>query len=61
MDSVGSPKEEVKLNTHLTVTHMNSCKCPPSLEEEWNPAAVISVASDNAGSECNNEIVTETE
>ena len=40
---------------------MNSCKLPTSLEEEWNPAAVSSVVSDNADSECNNDIVTETD
>ena len=33
---------------------MNSCKLPTSLEEEWNPDAVSSAASDNYGSELNN-------
>ena len=61
MESVGSPEEEFNLNTPLTAPHMNSCKFPPSLEEAWKPNSVISVARDNVGSECNNEIVTETE
>ena len=38
-------------------TSMNSCKGPPSLEEAWNPDAVISVVSYNYGSECNKDIV----
>ena len=42
-------------------TSMNIYKFPPSLEESWNPAAVRSVASDNSGSECNNEILTEND
>ena len=51
MESVGSPEEEVKLNTPVPAPHLNICKGPPSLEEAWNMDAVISVASDNAGSE----------
>ena len=42
-------------------TSMNIYKFPPSLEESWNPAAVRRVASDNSGSECNNEILTEND
>ena len=61
MESVGSPKEEVKLNTPVPATHLNRCKVPPSLEEAWEPAAVISVTSDNSDIECNNKIVTEIE
>ena len=33
MESVGSPEEEVKLNTPVPATHINSCKYPPSLDE----------------------------
>ena len=61
MESVGIPKEEVKLNTPVSATHLNRCKFPPSLEEAWEPAAVISVTSDNSYIECNNKIVTEIE
>ena len=42
-------------------TGLNNCKVAPSLEEAWNPDAVSSVSSDNPGSECNNDIVTETD
>ena len=59
VESVGSPGEKVKLNTPVPAPHLNSFKGPPSLEEAWNPDALNSVASDNYGSECNNEIVTE--
>ena len=61
MDSVGIPEEEVRFNIPVSAPHLNSCKGPPSLEEAWKLAAVSSVANDNAGSGCNNEIVTETE
>ena len=44
--------------TSLPAPHLNNCKGPTSLEEARKPAAVISVASDNSGSECNNKIVT---
>ena len=50
MESVGSPEEEVKFNTTVPAPHLNICKAPPSLEEACKQAAVISVASDNAGS-----------
>ena len=42
-------------------TSLNSCRVPTSLEEVWNLDAVSSVASDNSGSEFNNDIVTETD
>ena len=29
MDSVGSPEEEVKLNTPIPATHLHICKSPP--------------------------------
>ena len=58
MESVVSLEEEVKLNTPVTEPHLNICKCSPLLEEAWNPAAVISAASDNSDSECNNKLVT---
>ena len=61
MESVGIPKEEVKLNTPVSAPHLNRCKFPPSLEEAWEPTAVSSVTSDNSGNECNNKIVTEIE
>ena len=61
MESIGSPEEEVKFNNPVPAAHLNGCKVPPSLEEEWNPAAVSSVASDNAVSEFNNKIVAEAE
>ena len=60
MESVGSPEEEVKLNTPVLAPHLNICKIPTSLEETQNMATVRCVASDNASSECNNNIVTET-
>ena len=41
-------------------TSLNSCKCPPSLEEARKPASVKIVASNNSGSECNNKIVKDT-
>ena len=58
LESVGSPEEEVKFNTPISAPHLNICKGPPSLEEAWKSAIVRSVASDNAGRECNKEIVT---
>ena len=61
MESVVSPEEDVKLNTPLPATHLNIHKSSPSLEESWKTAVVRSVANNNAGSECNNEIITETE
>ena len=61
MESVGSPEEEVKLNTPVPAPHLNICNPPPSLEEAWNPDTVSSVASDNSVSECNSKIVTEKE
>ena len=61
MDSVESPEEEVKLNTPVPETHINSCKDPTSLYEAWTSSAVIGVVSDNSGSECNNKIVKETD
>ena len=61
MESVGSPEEEVKLNTPVPAAHLNICESPPSFEEAWKPAAVIIVASDNSVIGCNNGIVTETE
>ena len=59
MDSVGTNEEEIKLNTPVPAPHLNSCKGPLSLEQAWKPDAVSSLASDNAGSECNNNIVIE--
>ena len=38
---------------------LDICKFPPSLEEAWELAAVSSLTSDNVGSECKNEIVTD--
>ena len=32
MESVGSPEEEVKLNTPVLAPHLNSCKVPTSLD-----------------------------
>ena len=61
MDSVESPEEEVRFNTHVPAPHLNNYKGPPSLEYAWKTAAVSSVASDNAGSECNSDTMTETE
>ena len=40
---------------------LSICKALPSLEEDWNPSNIISVASDIYGSECNSDIVTETD
>ena len=60
MDSDGCTKEEVDFNTPVPAPHMNSCKGPPSLEEACKPAVVSSAVNDNAGSEWNNNIVTET-
>ena len=42
-------------------TSLNICKGPPSLGESLNTAIVSSVASDNYGSEFNNDIVTDTD
>ena len=61
MESVGSPEEEVKLNTPIPVPHLNIYKVNPLVEEARNLDVVISVPSDNYFSECNNNIVTETE
>ena len=47
LESVGSPEEEVKFNTPISSPHLNICKGPPSLEGEWNPAAVSSVNATN--------------
>ena len=41
-------------------TSLNICKGHPSLEEARKTDVVISAESDNFDSECNNEIVTET-
>ena len=41
-------------------TGMNSCKYPHLFEEARTPSAVRSGASDNTGSECNNDILTYT-
>ena len=41
-------------------TSLNSCKGPPSFEEELNLASVSSVASDNTISEFNNYILIYT-
>ena len=49
------------MDTPVPVPHMNICKGPPSLENAWKPEAVSSVASDNASSEYNNDILIETE
>ena len=40
---------------------MNSSKLTLSLEETWNNSSFSSVASDNAGSECNNKFFAETD
>ena len=61
MESVGSPEEEVKFNTPVLASYLNSCNIPTLLQEARKPAAVISVASDNSGSELNNNTVTEKE
>ena len=61
MDSVGIPEEEFKLNTHVPSPHLDICKGPTSLGQAWKLAKVISVANDNYGSECNDEILTDTE
>ena len=41
--------------------NLDYCKSPPPWEELVNPSDDSSVTSDNSGSECNNEIVTDTE
>ena len=61
MELFGSTEEEVKLNNLVPAPHLNSCKGPLSLKEAWKPASVSSATSDNYGSECNNDIVKETE
>ena len=61
MQSVGIPKEELKLNKPVPAPHLNSCKFHTSLEEACNLDAVIIVGSDNSSSECNNQMVIETE
>ena len=40
---------------------MNICKGPQLWDEAWKPSTVSSVASDDDGSKCINEIVTETD
>ena len=42
-------------------TSLNICIVPTPLEEAWNLAAVSIVASDNYGSEYNNEVLKETD
>ena len=49
------------MNNLVPAPHLNSCKCPLSLKEAWKPASVSSMVIDNYGSECNNDIVKETE
>ena len=61
MDSVGTTKEEVKLNTPVRASQFNRCKGPLLLDQAREPSAVSSLDSDNYGSECNNKVVTETE
>ena len=50
---------KIKQDRRKYETSLNSCKSPTSLEESWKPSDMISVASDNYGSECNNDIVTD--
>ena len=49
------------MNTPVPAPHINRCKIPPSLDEEWKTAAVISVPSDKVDSEFNSDTVTDTE
>ena len=50
VDDIGGGLERINYNKRKYDTILNICKGPPSLEEAWKPAAVISVASDNYGS-----------
>ena len=61
VDAMGGGLKGINREKRKDDTSLNICKGPPSLEEAWKPAAVSSVASDNYGSKCNNEIVTETD
>ena len=61
VDDMGGYLKGINQETIQNGTNMNSFKGPSSLEEARKLAAVISAASDNSGSECNNEIVTETD
>ena len=57
MESVGSPKEEVKFNTPVPEPHLNICKGPTSFNKACKTSAVTSVASDSTCSEFNNKIM----
>ena len=61
VDYMGGGLKGIKHGKIKYDTSINSYKCPPSLEEAWKPDVVISVASDNYGSEFNSYIVTETD
>ena len=62
MESVGSPEEEVKLNTHVTAPHIinSSSSSPPFLVHVSNIAADISLVSENGGIQANKYVLTET-
>ena len=62
MDSVGSPEEEVKLNTPVPSPHIipSSSSSPPFLPQVLNIAAKISLVSENDGIEANKYGATET-
>ena len=53
MESVGSSEEEVKFNTPVCVTHItpSSSSSPTYLPQVSNPAAEISLVSENGGIE----------
>ena len=61
IDAMGRGLKGINHDRRKFYTSLNRCKGPPSLGESLNTATVISVASDNYGSEFNNDIVTETE
>ena len=61
VDDMGGGLKGINHYKRKYYTSLNTCKGPPSLEDEWKPAAARNLASDNSGSEFNNNIVTETD
>ena len=59
VDAVGVCLKDIHRGNIKDDTTLDICKFLPPLEKAWNLAAVSSLTSDNVGSECNNEIVTD--